>query len=445
MRRIPTWVWAAVVVAAAACSGGGETTDTNTPEDTIDKDRSGEFDTLTLDLSTDSDSEVEDLATVFDMDGSDGTDTADEPRWQPEDLFDTEYEDLSVIDMDWNGSSDIWEWEPGPEWCDNGCPADFNPMCGQDGNTYWNYCCLEVNEVEYQCAGECSDPEACPDAPDTCDPVCGMNDDGQQVSYTNAQVLDCMGAIPLYDSECCDGTYLGQDWVCADVDGTLESFLNEEVMVCINPALQVMYDIPQDAYGDYLFAVCDDCQCDLSETGEDTWLCGSDFNIYLDECALSCFAADDPVLAAVPVCDSGCGFMADECPCPPGIGGAAEADTPSGPGDTGARGVCGDDGATYSNSCDATYNGVQVLKDTWCDECEDLCKGENYSPLCCKLPGVDTGATYPNACVVENCSAEYDTANCFAGECCLSDEDCDDGNAGTVDSCSPVWFVCEHV
>lgn len=322
------------------------------------------------------------------------------------------------------------------------CPANYNPVCGTNDVSYMNICSLDLFGIEYACAGECLDPDACPDAANICSPVCGMNDENQQVSYMNAQVRDCLGAIPLYDSECCDGTSLGNDWVCADNGGVLEAFQNAEIMTCVEPALQVLYDIPVDAYGDWQIAVCEDCGCDLSQTDESTWLCGSDFNTYLDQCALNCFV-NPPLLSAVPLCGSGCGFMTDECPCPPGIGGA-EVATPTSPADTGARGVCGDDGNTYGSVCDATYNGVMVVVDAWCPDCEDVCQGEPYAPLCCKIEGQDTGATYPNACVVENCSA-YETGACFTGECCLDNGDCDDGNPDTEDTCNVGTFVCDHI
>ena len=345
----------------------------------------------------------------------------------------------------------VGECDPILEYCaGTGCPVDFNPMCGSDNVTYWNYCCFEMiapDDVEYFCQGECVDPTICPDAAIVCSPVCGLDDQGAQISYINAQVQDCLGATPLYPSACCDSTSLAEDWVCVDNEGTLEGYLNNEVMSCVDPAFSVLYPVPTDAFGDWLLDVCTECQCDLSETDESTWLCGSDFNTYDDQCALNCFAADNDALSSVPICDTGCGFMLDECPCPPDVGGAiVEPVTDT---DTGARGVCGDDGYTYANLCDATYNGVPVVLDQWCDECEDLCKGEGYAPLCCKLGGpgnpVVTGVTYPNACVVDNCSDAYVTGDCFSGECCLDASDCDDGNDDTIDTCNEVTFVCDSI
>jgi hypothetical protein len=343
----------------------------------------------------------------------------------------------------------VGECNPELVYCGQGCPVDFNPVCGTDNKTYWNNCCLTQSApdgVQYFCAGECIDPTVCPDAAAICSPVCGMDGEGTQVSYLNAQVRDCLGGLPLYDAVCCDFVGLAEDFVCVDTGDGLESFLNDDVMSCVNPAYQTLYDMPKDAFGDWMLPVCDDCQCDLSAADEGTWLCGTNWTTYPNQCALNCFAADDAGLSPVPVCDSGCGFMTGECPCNPGLGGATGSDTPTaGTADTGARGVCGDDGYTYASICDATYNGVVILSDSWCEECEDLCKGQDYAPLCCKLPGMDTGVTYANGCVVENCSDIYETGDCFSGECCMVDGDCDDGIAGTTDTCNPLTFVCDHV
>ena len=100
-----------------------------------------------------------------------------------------------------------------PGYClGTGCPADYNPICTTEGATYWNYCCFmmameglvsdeedlwDLVEQMYFCQGECVDELICPDAPMACDPVCGFDKWGQQTSFINGQVIECLGGTRL--------------------------------------------------------------------------------------------------------------------------------------------------------------------------------------------------------------------------------------------------------
>ena len=195
---------------------------------------------------------------------------------------------------------------PGP--CPDGgtgCPPDYDPVCAVDGVTYCNACHFvtameelgELVEQQYFCQGECVDPLLCPDAPMVCDPVCGTDEWGWQISFINIQVMECLGGTLLYDAACCVGISNEPDWVCADMNGTLEAFLNSDVLMCTDIGIPVLYEIPVDDQGMFEVGWCDACQCDLSPAGVAP-VCSVEWNTWPNSCVSAC--EGEEVLCSTP-------------------------------------------------------------------------------------------------------------------------------------------------
>ena len=457
MRRFITWVWVVCVLGVGACAGGGGASeDTAGPEDTTTEDGVAGVDAVDTaepqDALAPNDIDVPDIIDEFGTPAEDIPDVEDVPLGDVDgftgpDVLDVTEDmmwDVDVVDVSWPdqivvvdviGDTDIvippWQETPcfpeeptgGP--CNgSGCPSDFNPVCGSDGVNYWNICdfmsCASP-QTDFDCMGFCGCD--CPVCGDVCAPVCGVTTFGWVLTYRNDCQRACDGATLLYEAPCCEGTPLWEEWICADADGTLEAYLNTDVMLCVDPSLQSLYEIPE-LDGEWKIDWCDDCQCDLSPAGLAP-VCGADWNTWPNDCVAACEGFGV-------LCDAPCGFMVDECPCPVTTGGMA------------GRGVCGEDGNTYATICEAQSWGVSVVSDDWCLDCEMACGGTDPLPLCTFKDGVDFGSTYFNACVVESCNGNYTTAAAFNGECCMDAGDCDDGDPGTVDTCNGL-FVCDHV
>jgi Kazal-type serine protease inhibitor domain len=255
-----------------------------------------------------------------------------------------------------------------PEAC-----ADFwAPVCGCDGNTYGNACFAAMAEVSVDYEGECAPPTCsdsdecihgmycskdvgdcasdgwCVEKPEACadvwDPVCGC--DG--ATYANA-CYAAMAEISVdYDGECAPPS-------CAD---------NDECLVDVEYCAKE----PEDCDGD------GSCR-DRPLICPDVWdpICGCDERTY----ANLCFAA----MAGVNVdYDGACYIEPPVCTlnaeCTPGVEYCAkEPEDCDGDGSCQDRPlacpdiwlpVCGCDGNTYGNECDAAMAGVNVDYDGEC-------------------------------------------------------------------------------
>jgi len=102
---------------------------------------------------------------------------------------------------------------PAPQTCEGGrcamrcgCPNVLEPLCGEDGQTYFNQCLARCNGVAAAYRGECqADP-----APDPCQcaeihaPVCALSPDGERRTYDNQCVAECHDAEVRCEVACED-------------------------------------------------------------------------------------------------------------------------------------------------------------------------------------------------------------------------------------------------
>ena len=82
--------------------------------------------------------------------------------------------------------------------CESLCPDIEDPVCGQDGKTYQNTCFMECAGVPGKHEGPCEEPPDCSQCPDTDDPVCGT--DGK--TYKNQCMLECMNVELDHTGRC---------------------------------------------------------------------------------------------------------------------------------------------------------------------------------------------------------------------------------------------------
>ena len=295
------------------------------------------------------------------------------------------------------------------------CPAIYAPVCGVDGNTYGNACSARLAHVEVAYDGECrtttectSDDDcpvgqACFDdgncypigCPDIWDPVCGV--DGR--TYGNACEADAARVEIAYEGPCrvveCDDSTDCPEW-----------------HLCID-------------------GVCEVVGC------PDIWspVCGVDGRTYGNECEA---AAAGVEVAYGGECIDGCPRIWDP--------------------------VCGVDGMTYSNECEADRAGVEIVYPGECDVDPPMCDGDDACPLgwecidgvcvggCFDIwdpvCGID-GVTYANECEATSAGVEIayrgecEGAECRTREDCPTDwHDCIDGRC-VVGGCPDVWLpVC---
>lgn len=329
----------------------------------------------------------------------------------------------------------LYPGECQPAVCE-GCPTTLDPMCGSDGQTYFNKCDLlgcAPQGTGIDCMGECVNTGLCPACTSECAPVCGQIVTGGgniiRKTYGNTCSMTCDGATLAEEGPCCNTCSSASEWVCSK---DYHAFKNECIAECKAPEeTPTLYIIPTGTNGLPQTEVCEECKCDLSEDAYAP-ICGANYQSYYNECAMNCFGTTAR-------CQGECSF--EDCPCPVATGGLGietEIATPPNAADSLQRGVCGADGRTYGNECSASYFGTYVVQPTWCPTCAAECAGIAYQPYCC-----EDKVTYPNLCIPQKCNSKLNPSLCQKGRCCTSDADCDDKNAATVESCNLVAGVCE--
>lgn len=200
----------------------------------------------------------------------------------------------------------------------------YMPVCGGDGKTYFSDChmqacnlqgCYPVGEkvksaacapgaMTLECEGECFDPAKTPDCDKACDPVCAITPASKGQSYRNA----CIAAAAGAKVASCDGISTTKADICS-------ASLYKSKGCCPGVDYSVLKQV---------------CASLTTGSGEDTWV------TFRSQSEFLCLSAGTP------------GWNKQyNGPC---ICNCNNDDKP----------VCGDDGLTYANACQATcYNGKQ--------------------------------------------------------------------------------------
>ncbi|MCA9513941.1 MAG: hypothetical protein KC635_03265, partial [Myxococcales bacterium] len=247
------------------------------------------------------------------------------------------------------------------------------PVCGCDGVTYANDCFRLMAGAQADHDGRC-EPSFC------CDPAAEPGQNGNPICFEGATC-------------CADGT-----WRCNAGDGSPTCGPERDPADPTRAAgeADASTDVVTVPVGGGEGEVCEACcdgpapECATSQCcGDGTWSCGG-CDVIGHECeARTCHENADCRDAAY--CKkAGCEAETGECVARP----LACPDVYSP--------VCGCDGVTYGNRCDAAANGANVAHE---GACERVCGGLLGTPCpdgsYCDLPaGVCGGADFQGVCVV---------------------------------------------
>jgi hypothetical protein len=319
------------------------------------------------------------------------------------------------------------------------CTANVDPVCGCDGNTYSNACVATEHGVNVAHPGSCDAHE--------CGTVAGLQcADGQlcELAPGQCQVADAAGrcidvpatCLGILDPVCaCDGnTYVNdcfrqQAKVQKAHDGTCQC----PDLFC--PPGTKPSDTDGNGCADQCVGTCDDdCDC-LNDNHPPihpcplacptTGPCGGFFVCEDHTCVEKC-GVIPPDTCKPPQCTSNADCSKDSatgafCGAPEGECDAPGTCTPRPQvcPDV-AQPVCGCDGKTYGNECDAASHGVRVLHEGAC----------NCAPPPCAavFKAVDTdGDGCPDTCVRpchETCDCYKDPVPGPSGQCPMACADC---------------------
>jgi len=247
------------------------------------------------------------------------------------------------------------------------CPSVFEPVCGEDGQSYGNECEAECRQVEIQYEGECTVETTCfaPDTTPNCNVFCDTVNLCVSAYCMHPDFADSFECVRACEDE--PRFFLGEFWsnLCEDTNSceefisSFESYIGEPICgpECFEPNPQVMYVSENPEECEYI-----DFDCPGAE-------------YYYDECGCGCYVRD---------CDAEC----DEVP---------------------SEYVCSPNGERYASECHANCAGEYNYR-----PCEMECScPENYEPEC----GLD-GITYSNRCHRECVNVPLNYEGVCGGELC---------------------------
>ena len=335
-----------------------------------------------------------------------------------------------------------------PDPCETCMEQANEPVCGSDGNTYYNTCeaecagvevvfngaCEDIDHIYTICPGEIIDLYANPSEPigpfysgdeeDPCDD--GNWYDVADFDWTPAEFVECptceitivsptvttlftsqmtfesiseefcvMGAVGATNAT---GPY-GYTEPTGAVGYTETNHTDDYVEdVCGTDEFNDFYDYFNEDFDvnydtlTFTFLVIVDQTCNVTQDPCDTCtdqpytpVCGADGITYYNACQAEC--------AGVEILSEGECIVEDPCDtC------TEQANEP----------VCGSDGNTYFNTCEAECAGVEILSDGECtpepDPCE-TCIQQAFDPVC-----DEDGNTYYNTCEAE-CAGAFNTTS----------------------------------
>ena len=339
------------------------------------------------------------------------------------------------------------------------CPIEYDPVCGCDGLTYWNSCTAAsggINiassgecDVENQCRynGDCTEGEYCAWHAGTCSAIgyCTPKEDMTTcVGLPRSAVCGCNG---ITMENACEASAIG-------TNVAHEGFCPQ---ICLEPE-----HCAEDSYCSYEFGMCEGPgQCrirPLSCPTDGTPVCGCDGTTYPNVCFAQ--AVGMGIVAAGP-CENTCSSNADcdigeYCAKTPGYcedQGFCE-EMPEACPDVWEP-VCGCNGNTYGNACEAAMAGVSVSgegecpksctdnadctePETYCAKDINDCEGQGlclsqpkdfeclqdpWEPVC----GCD-GNSYANPCTIQSHGINIQrSGKCDLTGPCMYNSECDNG------------------
>lgn len=309
-----------------------------------------------------------------------------------------------------------------PQACD--CPLLYDPVCAR-GVTYPNQCLADCANVRNTVPGECGTEPVC-DPEDGCGRACDtavrclISECGNAPGNVRRELIgSCRDA-------CSDGEFeldvLCSATTCTEVTALTTVLADDDLcteIACQNPTPGVDYygigdeceliDFACPENQEYYTDACG-CGCIYPVNECEPLDPGSEYIAYGEECQLIDFQCAPGAEPFYNECGCGC---ASVCDCPP----------------NGGPNVCTPEGDRYQSPCIANCVGIRDFS-----VCEDECECPDiYSPVC----GAD-GQTYANQCQARCARARVVSA----GECSNSNLCGDDPQALTCDELTPIVYEC---